>query len=274
MNTNFFKQIADLGFEHVTFDVKTDVEGNQTVFVTPKIMAKDKALQSLKPIFLTAKPEELDEAFIATISAPMKLAAGLHTNIKAFEDSVDKANKESDLAKKHGEKIKAAEEKFKKIIEPLKTDDDWLKAKDKIEKGLDELNKVQDGTKLASTTDAKLKKIIENSANVGLFDMPAAASEPKAPVAPPVIDKSFEEGMSEGEPRTSVTQADVATGSPDDPITDEFAPVPANETPVEEVNVSHELVSTDADETFMPAPEEDNDEHDEYDYEEHDDEPQ
>ena len=83
MTTNFFQQIAGLGFNgNFLLNIHQDEKGVQTVSVALK---KDKAVDGLPPLLFKATAEELDEGFFAKLAEPVKQTAGLITNIEAYQ---------------------------------------------------------------------------------------------------------------------------------------------------------------------------------------------
>jgi len=75
MKTNFFQQIAGLGFTgNFLLNIHRDETGVQTVSV---ILKKDKAVDGLPPMLFKATADELDEGFFEQLAQPAKQTAGL-----------------------------------------------------------------------------------------------------------------------------------------------------------------------------------------------------
>ncbi|MBB5395145.1 PRTRC system protein E [Mucilaginibacter sp. AK015] len=91
MKTNFFQQIAGLGFNgNFLLNIHQDEKGVQTVSVALK---RDKAVDGLPPMLFKATAEELDEGFFAKLTEPVKQTAGLISNIETYQKELDKAKK-------------------------------------------------------------------------------------------------------------------------------------------------------------------------------------
>lgn len=91
MKTNFFKQIAGLGFTgNFLLNINQDETGVQTVSVALK---KDKAIDGLPPMLFKATAEELDEGFFEQLAQPVQQTAGLISNLETYQKELDKAKK-------------------------------------------------------------------------------------------------------------------------------------------------------------------------------------
>ncbi len=89
-------------------------DGKMTVLVLPKANGlKDEAQRNLVPFTMTGAADEIDRGFFAAIQQPVARAAGMLTNMAAFEKQTDKAAANSKGAK--NEKAQAdKDEKLKK----------------------------------------------------------------------------------------------------------------------------------------------------------------
>lgn len=91
MTTNFFQQIAGLGFNgNFLLNIHQDEKGVQTVSV---VLKKDKAVDGLPPLLFKATAEEMDNGFFGKLAEPVKQTAGLITNIEAYQQQLEKAKK-------------------------------------------------------------------------------------------------------------------------------------------------------------------------------------
>ena len=91
MKTNFFQQIAGLGFNgNFLLNINQDETGVQTVSV---VLKRDKAVNGLPPMLFKATPEELDEGFFGQLTEPVKQTSGLISNIENYQKELDKAKK-------------------------------------------------------------------------------------------------------------------------------------------------------------------------------------
>lgn len=88
----FFKKISELGVTNIDIKI-VEKNGSISVSFMPKSMAKDKALELIKPLMLTGTAEELDAEFFNIISEPVKKAAGIISNVESFEKTTEEADK-------------------------------------------------------------------------------------------------------------------------------------------------------------------------------------
>ncbi|MGF7082147.1 PRTRC system protein E [Mucilaginibacter sp. UYCu711] len=93
MKTNFFQQLAGLGFSgNFLLNIHQDDKGLQTVSV---VLKKDKAVDGLPPMLFRATADELDEGFFDKLAEPVTLTKGLISNIESYKTELDKANKKA-----------------------------------------------------------------------------------------------------------------------------------------------------------------------------------
>jgi PRTRC genetic system protein E len=91
MKTNFFQQIAGLGFTgNFLLNIHQDETGTQTVSV---VLKKEKAVDGLPPMLFKATADELDEGFFEQLAQPVRQTAGLITNLETYQKELDKAKK-------------------------------------------------------------------------------------------------------------------------------------------------------------------------------------
>lgn len=95
MKTNFFEQIAGLGFNgNFLLNIHQDETGVQTVSVILKNEnVKATAGSNLPPMLFKATAQELDEGFFEQLAQPVKQTAGLITNLETYQKEVEKAKK-------------------------------------------------------------------------------------------------------------------------------------------------------------------------------------
>lgn len=95
MKTNFFQQIADLGFKgNFLLNINQNEAGEQTVSVAlKKESVAGKAGSDLPPMLFQGKAEELDELFFEKLAEPVTKTIGLFNNIEAYQKELDKAKK-------------------------------------------------------------------------------------------------------------------------------------------------------------------------------------
>lgn len=136
---NFFKQMSDIGIKDVTIEIKVAEDGRMTVLTSPKSIAKDKALNSIKPLLLTGTVEELDSGYFEAIEKPLKKTSKFFNNVESYEAKIEDAKKETAEAEAEKSKEKNAQTTLTSITAKLKTPADWLKNKDAITKAIQNL---------------------------------------------------------------------------------------------------------------------------------------
>jgi len=91
MKTNFFEQIAGLGFKgNFLLNIHQDEIGVQTVSV---VLKKDKAIDGLPPMLFKATAGEFDEQFFDKLTEPVKKTAGVISNLDSYQKELDRAKK-------------------------------------------------------------------------------------------------------------------------------------------------------------------------------------
>lgn len=112
MTTNFFQQIAGLGFNgNFLLNIHQDETGVQTVSVVLKkgdIMGT--AGKSISPMLFKATAQELDEAFFEKLAEPVKQTAGLISNLEAYQKELEKAKKTAKPDKDKAKKTNTSEQ--------------------------------------------------------------------------------------------------------------------------------------------------------------------
>ena len=112
----FFKTIADFlqDGQQLTMAIRKN-GGNIAVSIIPDNRGvKDKAVENITPLVMSGSPEDFEEGFNDALK-PLSHAQGLVSNIKEFEESTEKAKRESEMAKK----LKDEEAKQKKEFNDL-----------------------------------------------------------------------------------------------------------------------------------------------------------
>lgn len=102
MKTNFFQQVAGLGFNgNFLLNINQDETGVLTVSaVLKKGNITATAGNQLPPMLFKGTPEELDEGFFEQFAQPVKQTLKLFTNLEAYQAELDKAKKQPDKAGK------------------------------------------------------------------------------------------------------------------------------------------------------------------------------
>ena len=182
MKTNFFQQIAGLGFNgNFLLNIHQDDKGLQTVSV---ILKKDKAIDGLPPMLFKASADELDEGFFEQLTDPVALTKGLMNNIDTYKKELDKANKKARPEKPKAGKTADAEQPDEdnddgeeNLFAP-KTDDKEAKAEKKrlFEEAMEKVKVLAQQTKYAEAL-AQLPDLAEHPDKAEAIDAKRKALE-------------------------------------------------------------------------------------------------
>lgn len=123
--TNFFSQVATLGFEGcLNLTLKRDGEQLTVSVLLQNDACGDAAKNHIPPLILKGTPQELGEGFFPNIAAPVQATSQLLTNMEQFLKGQEEAKKQSAMEKKKTEKAdKPATDmspKEKKFLEAMK----------------------------------------------------------------------------------------------------------------------------------------------------------
>jgi PRTRC genetic system protein E len=130
MNTNFFKQIADL---NITGNLQLAIsKGAQNNLVVSVILQNeqcgDNAKKLIPPLLLKGTAEELDNGFFENIVKPIEQTSSLMLNMADYLKQQEEAQKQSAIEKdKTDKEKKAKEEKDKKFKEAMQKVDELEK---------------------------------------------------------------------------------------------------------------------------------------------------
>lgn len=140
MNTNFFKQIAQLDFTgNLQLTIARGTENNLIVSVFLKNEhCGDKAKNLIPPLTFNATPQEFDDEFFEQITAPIEKVSGVMVDMEKYLKQVEEAKKQSAMEKQKAEKERKEKEtrdkKYKKAMEQAdelekegKFRDAWIK---------------------------------------------------------------------------------------------------------------------------------------------------
>lgn len=95
---NFFSTLKQTGISQ--YGMSIQFEGDTvTVSVLPRSSAKDKALQSLKPITIRGHIGEVDENFFQILQKPLERTDALFRNTLAFERTLEETEQKTQQAK-------------------------------------------------------------------------------------------------------------------------------------------------------------------------------
>lgn len=128
--------------------------GSLTVTVMPKMDVKDDAKDKLRPLSISASPEQLDEEFISVITKPLEVVVSLAKKIEEYEKHVKEVESETAMKKKEKDENK---KKIEKVLEEAVK----LSEKKQFQSAL---AKVEEARKLGATNkeiDDKVKNLKE-----------------------------------------------------------------------------------------------------------------
>jgi len=128
---DFFKTIAD--FLQDGQQVSMAIRKNGTTLAV-SIMpdnrgVKDKAVENMTPLVMSGTPEDFEDGFKDALK-PLADAQGFVSNIKQFEEGIEKAKKESEMAKKLKDDATKQKKEFNDLIALARKNKDEHKFKD------------------------------------------------------------------------------------------------------------------------------------------------
>lgn len=127
----FFKTIADFLQDGQQLQMAIRKSGcNIAVSIMPDNRGvKDKAVDNITPLVMSGTPEDFEEGFKDALK-PLEQAHGLVSNIKEFEESTEKAKRESEMAKKLKDEAAKQKKEFNDLIALARKNNDGHKFKD------------------------------------------------------------------------------------------------------------------------------------------------
>lgn len=127
----FFKQIAEFLQDGQQLQMAIRRSGdNLAVSILPDNRGvKDKAVDNITPLVMSGTPDEFEEGFSDALK-PLAVAQGLVANIKEFEESTEKAKRESEMAKKLKDEASKQKKEFNDLIALARKNKDEHKFKD------------------------------------------------------------------------------------------------------------------------------------------------
>lgn len=130
MNTNFFKQIAELDFTgNLQLNIAKGTENKLIVSVLlHNEQCGDNAKNLIPPLVFNAAAEEFDEGFFEQIKQPVEKTSALMVDMEKFQRQLDEAKKQSAMEKEKTEKAKKEQ-----TVKDKKFDEAMAKA-DELEK--------------------------------------------------------------------------------------------------------------------------------------------
>lgn len=131
MNTNFFRQLAELDITGtLQLIIAKGEEGNYIVStILDNEQCGDKAKNLIPPFNLRATPEELDREYFDRITTPIQTVSGVMVEMEAFLKQVEQAKAQSAMVKGKAEKErKETDVKDKKYKDAMAKVDELDKA--------------------------------------------------------------------------------------------------------------------------------------------------
>lgn len=117
MKTNFFSSLDPM-IEGVDLSITIKKKEDQltvVIFSIPRI--DDHAKEQIRPLSMTDTAAELDKQFFPQIQTPMQQVSAWSTEMKAFEESIAKAEAESQRAKEEDKALQKKKDAAKKKYE-------------------------------------------------------------------------------------------------------------------------------------------------------------
>ena len=123
--TNFFSQVAALGFEGcLNLTLRRDGEQLTVSVLLQNDACGDAAKAHIPPLILKGKPQELGEGFFPAIAEPVQATSQLLVNMEQYLKGQEEAKKQSAMEKKKTEKadkpVTEVSPKEKKFLEAMK----------------------------------------------------------------------------------------------------------------------------------------------------------
>ena len=127
----FFKTIADFlqDGQQVTMAIRKSGDNIAVSIMPDNRGVKDKAVENITPLVMSGTPEEFENGFADALK-PLAVAQGLVSNIKEFEESTEKAKRESEMAKKLKDEASKQKKEFNDLIALARKNKDEHKFKD------------------------------------------------------------------------------------------------------------------------------------------------
>lgn len=127
----FFKTIADFlqDGQQLQMAIRKSGESIAVSILPDNRGVKDKAVEHITPLVMSGTPEDFEEGFKDALK-PLAQAQGLVSNIKEFEESTEKAKRESEMAKKLKDEAAKQKKVFNDLIALARKNNEEHKFKD------------------------------------------------------------------------------------------------------------------------------------------------
>lgn len=127
----FFKTVAEKlqDGQQITLTIRKSGQKLAVSILSDTRGVKDKAVENIVPLIINGTPEEFEDSFDTALT-PLSQAAGLVTNIKDFEESVETARKASEMAKKQKDETAKQKKQYSDLMELARKNMEAKKFKD------------------------------------------------------------------------------------------------------------------------------------------------
>lgn len=172
MNTNFFKQIAQM---NITGDLHLVIsKGTQNNFVVSVLLNNeqcgDDAKNLILPYNLNATAEELDENFFERITTPMRAASALMDNLEAFMKQLEEVQKQSVMEKEKSDKEKKEKEAKEKKFNEAMAKADELEKEGKYREAWSKVPEATDFPEQADQISKRKRELSDKFSSPSLFE--------------------------------------------------------------------------------------------------------
>ena len=113
--SNFFTTLKQTGIEQFGISISY-YDDSVKVSILPKSSAKDKALQSIRPLNLKGEVGEMDEKFFQILRRPLEKTKALFRNTVAFEQALKETEQKTQQAKKKKESVSKKATELKQLL--------------------------------------------------------------------------------------------------------------------------------------------------------------
>lgn len=127
----FFKTIADFlqDGQQLQMAIRKSGESIAVSILPDNRGVKDKAVEHITPLVMSGTPADFEEGFKDALK-PLAQAQGLVSNIKEFEESTEKAKRESEMAKKLKDEAAKQKKEFNDLVALARKNNEEHKFKD------------------------------------------------------------------------------------------------------------------------------------------------
>lgn len=171
MNTNFFNQIAQLGFTgNLQLTISKGAENNLIVSVMlHNEQCGDNGKNLIPPLTFRATAEELDEGFFKQITTPLEKVSGVMVDMENYLKQVEEAKKQSAMEKEKAEKERKEKEAKNKKFKDAMTKADELEKEGKFREAWVKVPNPADYPEKADEIRKRKKELSDKFSSPSLF---------------------------------------------------------------------------------------------------------